>query len=108
VKINIPEVLILLRGKVVDQDRKHLLDAEDWAMKAMSLVFSRSGYLNAAEHTAQYAQWPLVHDDTIKRLPAMLGRWTETRDLKAIPPESFRDWWKKRDREAKRSKEMKH
>jgi hypothetical protein len=27
----------------------------------------------------------------------MAGAWTKFRDLKPIPKQSFRDWWKSRD-----------
>jgi hypothetical protein len=30
-------------------------------------------------------------------LPFLSG-WTDMRDLKAVPNESFRDWWKKREK----------
>ena len=95
VKINIPEILILLRGKVVEQHKKHLIDIEGLAMKAMSAAFSSGGMLNSAERFAQLMQWPFVHADMITRLPGMLSGWSDTRDLKPLPKESFREWWKK-------------
>ena len=36
-----------------------------------------------------------------RRLPGRTGKaWTGTRDLPAVPAESFRDWWRKRERPA--------
>jgi L-lactate dehydrogenase complex protein LldF len=34
----------------------------------------------------------------IRRLPGLLGKWTEARDLPAPPPETFRAWWSRRRR----------
>jgi hypothetical protein len=28
-------------------------------------------------------------------MPLMLSGWTQTRDLKAMPAQSFREWWAK-------------
>jgi L-lactate dehydrogenase complex protein LldF len=28
-------------------------------------------------------------------MPSILGGWSQTRDLKALPAQSFRDWWAK-------------
>ena len=39
---------------------------------------------------------PLVSKNGfIEWLPLMLNGWTQTRDLKAMPAQSFRDWWAK-------------
>jgi L-lactate dehydrogenase complex protein LldF len=39
--------------------------------------------------------------DQLKHLPGMAGEWTRFRDLRAIPKQSFRDWWKQREKAAK-------
>jgi hypothetical protein len=47
-----------------------------------------------AEHAGQIAQKVLVSKNGfIEWMPLMLSGWTQTRDLKAMPAESFRDWW---------------
>jgi L-lactate dehydrogenase complex protein LldF len=49
-----------------------------------------------AERFGQIGQKPLVSKNGfIEWLPLMLNGWTQTRDLKAMPPQSFRDWWAK-------------
>ena len=100
VKINIPEVLIHLRGRVVrkKQDKdglRHRLDPENVAMKTMSNVFADRGRFEQAQRLARLGQWPLAHGGTIGRLPGRLAGWTAVRDLKPIPEQTFREWWKK-------------
>ncbi len=101
VKINIPEVLIHLRGKVVREKRKHLsgkLDPESLGMQAMSYIFAKASRLEAAQRMARLGQWPFVHKGMISKLPGMLGGWTQARDLRPIPKQSFRQWWRERER----------
>ncbi len=100
VKINIPEVLIHLRGRVVrkKQDKGGLrstLDPENVAMKTMANAFADRGRFEQAQRLARLGQWPLARGGTIGRLPGRLAGWTAVRELKAIPDETFREWWKK-------------
>ena len=99
VKINIPEILIHLRGEIVREDQSTFLGRmhpENIAMQAMAFVFSSSGLMTTAEVIARFGQFPLVHNGTITYLPGMLSGWTDTRDLMPIPKQSFRQWWKER------------
>jgi L-lactate dehydrogenase complex protein LldF len=100
VKINIPEILIHLRGKVVQNGDAPL--GERLSMKAAAFALSGVGRLKAAQKLGRLAQWPFEKDGHLHHLPGLLGAWTETRDLPAIPDESFRDWWAKREK-AKRA-----
>lgn len=93
VKINIPEVLVHLRGKVVDQQG---MNVEAMGMKAMSVIFQSRRRFEAAQRMGRIGQWPFVSHGWVKNLPGMLGNWTAARDLKPIPQQSFRDWWKAR------------
>jgi L-lactate dehydrogenase complex protein LldF len=101
VKINIPEVLIHLRNKVVRQNTDGiagLFDVEAGAMKAMAMIFRSERRFRAAQRLGRVTEKPLVgKDGWIKWLPGMLGGWTQARDLQEMPKETFRDWWKKRD-----------
>jgi L-lactate dehydrogenase complex protein LldF len=99
VKINIPEVLIHLRGRVVrrKQDRGGLLaklDPENVAMQAMAKTFSDPGLYENAQKFARVGQWPFVRGGSIGHLPGRLAGWTRVRDLKPVPQQSFREWWK--------------
>lgn len=104
VKINIPEVLIHLRNKVVNQKTSGiagLFDFEAGAMSAMAMIFKSERRFRAAQRLGRMAETPLVRKDGqgvgwISWLPGMLGGWTQVRDLQEMPKETFRDWWEKR------------
>jgi L-lactate dehydrogenase complex protein LldF len=104
VKINIPEVLIHLRNKVVLQNTAGiagLFDVEAAAMKAMAAIFRSERRFRAAQRLGRIAETPLVRKDEHGRgwitwLPGILGGWSQTRDLQEMPKETFRDWWEKR------------
>ncbi|MBV9453561.1 MAG: iron-sulfur cluster-binding protein [Rubrobacter sp.] len=102
VKINIPEVLIHLRGRVVRHRQdggglKGKLDPENVAMRTMARTFSDRRLYEAAQKAARISQWPLARSGAIHRLPGKLAGWTEARDLKPIPEQTFREWWKSRN-----------
>jgi L-lactate dehydrogenase complex protein LldF len=102
VKINIPDVLVHLRGKIVDQNKwnggiKHKMDPEHIGMKMMARAFrSRSRY-ERGQKMARMGQKFFVRDGTISKLPGKLSGGTATRDIKPIPDQTFRDWWRERD-----------
>jgi L-lactate dehydrogenase complex protein LldF len=100
VKIDIPEVLIHLRNKVVKQNTAGvagLFDIEAGAMRAMAMVFRSERRFRAAQRLGRIAERPLVgKSGWIDWLPGLLGGWTQARDLQAMPKETFRDWWEKR------------
>jgi L-lactate dehydrogenase complex protein LldF len=100
VKINIPEVLIHLRNKVVEQNSAGIagaLDLEAFGMKAMAMVFQSEQRFRAAQRLGRMAEKLLPSKEGwITWLPGMLGGWTQARDLQEMPKETFRDWWKKR------------
>jgi L-lactate dehydrogenase complex protein LldF len=105
VKINIPEVLIHLRNQVVLQNTAGIagiFDVEAGAMKAMAAVFRSERRFRAAQRLARMAERPLVGSDGwIDWLPGLLGGWTQVRDLRAMPRQTFRDWWEKRGTDGK-------
>ncbi|HMA46582.1 MAG TPA: LutB/LldF family L-lactate oxidation iron-sulfur protein [Frankiaceae bacterium] len=89
VAIDIPEVLVHLRNRVVES--KGHLTLEALTMQAMAWVFGDERRLAAAQKGARLA--PLAG-----LLPAPLSplaRWTTARDLPDVPAESFRAWWQR-------------
>jgi L-lactate dehydrogenase complex protein LldF len=95
VKINIPEVLIHLRGRVV-REQKSALDPEALAMKTAAMIFTSRRRFEAAQRLGRIGQWPLVSHGWFRNLPGMLGNWTRVRDLRELPQQTFRAWWKER------------
>ena len=96
VKINIPEVLIHLRGKVVD--RYSRLNPEVLAMKVVARIFRNERLFRSAQRFGRVGERPLVNKEGwIDWLPGMFGGWTKARDLKEMPKETFREWWERRD-----------
>jgi L-lactate dehydrogenase complex protein LldF len=99
VKINIPQVLIHLRGQVVRQKKRTLLgrmDPEGAAMKLVAYAFGNRNRYERAQKLAQVGQLPFAHHGIIERLPGPLAGWTALRDLQSVPQQSFREWWQAR------------
>jgi L-lactate dehydrogenase complex protein LldF len=92
VKIDIPSVLLYLRGKT----RKP--PAERATMRAVAWTFSGRRRFALAGRLGRLAQRPLVRRGAIRRLPGPLAGWTRTRDLRPLAHESFRDWWERTHR----------
>jgi L-lactate dehydrogenase complex protein LldF len=95
VKINIPEILIHLRQKMVASGGAPI--GERIAMKAAGFALADAGRLEAAQKLARAAQWPFERDGRLEHLPPPLNAWTKTRDLPAAPRQSFREWWASRE-----------
>jgi L-lactate dehydrogenase complex protein LldF len=104
VKINIPEVLIHLRNKVVKQQSSGfniLANPEVMALKAVGMVFRSEGVFHVSQKLGRLAELPLSRKDGqgvgwIDWLPGMLGGWTQVRDLREMPKQTFREWFEER------------
>jgi len=95
VRIEIPDLLVHLRRKVVDEHKRHGIGLERLSMAAVGAVM-------ANPHTLRLAQWgttlagrlPLDH---LGKLPGPgAAAWTSSRDLPLPAPETFTQWWAKR------------
>jgi L-lactate dehydrogenase complex protein LldF len=108
VKINIPEVLIHLRNKVVKQQSSGLnilANPEVMALKAVAMVFRSEDVFRASQKLGRLAELPLSRKDAqgvgwIDWLPGMLGAWTQVRDLRVMPKQTFREWFEQRSKGA--------
>jgi L-lactate dehydrogenase complex protein LldF len=108
VAIDIPEVLVHLRERVVEGGevtrrgvkvtvkpaKGHA--AERAAMRAARWALDRPGALRAGQRLISRTR--RMHP---KRLPGPGRAWTDSRALPEVPAESFRDWWQ-RTREGER------
>jgi L-lactate dehydrogenase complex protein LldF len=87
VAINIPEVLVHLRGTTP----KHYPERTVFSLSAAILSSPRR--LAAAQKAAAVGGRIIARKGRIRHLPPPLSAWTDTRDAPAPPPESFRAWW---------------
>ncbi len=101
VKINIPEVLVHLRGQVVADKQQTIagkFDGEALGMQALATIFAHRHTYEAAQSAGRLAQWPFVKEGYIEQGPGPLESWTAMRDLGAIPDQTFRNWWRERQK----------
>lgn len=97
VKINIPDILVHLRGEDVDSKRgkKKLPSQMDLGMKAASWALSSGKNLGLVEKALPLGRLAAGPDRKITKLPGIAAGWTQSRDIPAPPSQSFRQWWDK-------------
>jgi L-lactate dehydrogenase complex protein LldF len=93
VKIDIPQVLVHLRSRVVDEASPPR--GERAAMRALAWTLGHERRYERAQRAARRLARPFARDGLITRLPG-LGAWTNTRDLRSVPQQTFREWWESR------------
>ncbi|NKZ08596.1 lactate utilization protein B [Actinomadura latina] len=94
VKIDIPDVLVHLRGKVVESRRRRPVPTPEMVlMRGLAWTMGDPRRHEAALRRGTRWARLLARGGRIRRLPGLLGAWTEARDLPAPPAESFRAWW---------------
>lgn len=98
VKINIPDLLLYLRGKA--QERAPAAKprgsplAERTAIRLWAWAMRRPWAYALAARLARYGQRFFARQGWIPRVPVFpASRWTEGRDLPALAPKSFRERW---------------
>ncbi len=101
VKIDIPSILVEMRRRTVHKERAEsrlpatsLIDA---ALRGAAVAFATPRRYEAAQRLARIGQAPWVRKGVLKNLPGPLAGWSDARDLRAIPKQAFRDWWRERD-----------
>ena len=101
VKINIPEVLLELRSQVVNQERHTaglFFDPMYLGLRVANLLFSRAWLFHAAQYFGRIGiRFFTRKDGWIHSLPSIGGKWTQTRDLRGFPRQTFHEWWAERD-----------
>jgi len=110
VKINIPEILIDLRARVTDQERRtwaRFFDPMYVGMRAAHLIFSRAWLFHFAQWAGRIgAKLVTRRDGWIHSLPSVGAKWTQTRDLRGLPGQTFHEWWKDREKGIKGPREQ--
>jgi len=95
VRIEIPELLVHLRTRVVDEKRSHRLPSgEELAMKGAAWLFSDAKRWEKAHKGAELGGRVLGKKGTLGRIPG-LGAWSDARDAPTPPAETFRTWWQR-------------
>ena len=101
VRIDIPEVLVHLRGQVVrhSEATHRLPTAEGATMGAAAWTLRAPGRLGLAERAAGLAGRMFGRRGRLRRMPGPgpVGGWLRSRDLVAPARESFRAWWHRTD-----------
>jgi L-lactate dehydrogenase complex protein LldF len=101
VRIDIPEVLVHLRGQVARQsEASHRLPTpESLAMRTAAWTFRSPARVGLAERAAALAGRLFGRRGWLRRMPGPgpIGAWFGARDLKAPARESFRAWWQRTD-----------
>ncbi len=96
VRIDIPDVLVHLRGQVVDAARTHRTpEAEALGMRAAAWALARPARLAAVQRAVGTARRLLGDRQTVGPvpLPGPAAAWSRARDVPLPPRESFRAWW---------------
>jgi L-lactate dehydrogenase complex protein LldF len=96
VKIDIPTVLVHLRGRVV-RETKRRASPERLVMDALRLLFLSRGRYERAQRMARLGNGPLAK---VLIPPTPIGDWTTMRELPAVPEQTFRAWWAARSETA--------
>jgi L-lactate dehydrogenase complex protein LldF len=87
VKIEIPSLLVHLRGRVI-REQQSRLSPEALAMKTVASVFSSQQRYERAQKLTRLGRGPLAK--------AALPGWTAMRELPDPPKQTFREWWRER------------
>jgi L-lactate dehydrogenase complex protein LldF len=105
VKINIPEVLLELRAEVTDIERKHFtrfFDPMYLGLRIANLLFARAWIFHTAQWFGRIGLGLFTRKDGwIHGLPSIGAKWTQTRDLRGLPSQTFHGWWAVRPKEEK-------
>jgi L-lactate dehydrogenase complex protein LldF len=104
VKINIPEVLLELRAQVVNQERRDLarfFDPMYLGLRIASLLFAWAWLFHTSQFMGRIGIRLFTRKDGwIHSLPSVGGKWTQTRDLRGFPKQTFHGWWAARSRQS--------
>ena len=99
VKINIPDLLLHLRGEAQEKApaarAKGALMPEKTMMQLWAWAFSHPWIYLLGSRLARWGQFVLARSGWIRKVPVYpASQWTAWRDVPALPKKSFHDRWK--------------
>ncbi|MBS1860091.1 MAG: lactate utilization protein [Actinobacteria bacterium] len=97
VGIDIPRLLVHLRGAEVDRKRGRPLEGrtERTAMAILARAFSGRRRYEAAQRLGRGGD-RLARARGAALRDALMGPWTRSRELPVAPDQTFREWWRER------------
>jgi L-lactate dehydrogenase complex protein LldF len=97
VAIDIPQMLVHLRSRVVDAKRGSRVPSPEQAvMASAAFAMDSPARWTAALRAARLGRLLGGRRRKISALPPPLSAWTATRDVPLPPTRPFRDWWARR------------
>ncbi|MES1247811.1 MAG: LutB/LldF family L-lactate oxidation iron-sulfur protein [Actinomycetota bacterium] len=89
VKIDIPQILVHLRSRVV-RDETPRLAPEKLVLQRLAAIFADRRRYERAQRLARNG----ALRGMAAHLPGPLRVWAKARDMPVVPEQSFRDWWR--------------
>ena len=102
--IDIPQMLVHLRSRVVDAKRgqSRVPAPEQAVMASAAYAMESRARWTAALRASRLGRLLGGRRGRLTALPPPLSAWTGTRDAPLPPRQSFRDWWTGRERGRRR------
>jgi L-lactate dehydrogenase complex protein LldF len=97
VKIPLPDILVYLRHRVVEEKKRGHLGLEQTLIGFFGWVMSKGRRFGRFGTMAGLAR-RVLGKEYLRSLPSLGKRWTASRDLRMPPKSSYRKLWKKRAR----------
>jgi L-lactate dehydrogenase complex protein LldF len=100
VAIDIPQMLVHLRSRVVEDKRRasRVPTPEQALMASAAWTMDSPARWAGALRAARLGRLLGRRAARISSLPPPLSAWTGTRDAPLPPTQTFRDWWARRER----------
>ncbi len=95
VHIEIPRVLVHERSREVRAEGQGL---EGASLRLLGRVFGDAERYERAQRLARRLQRPAVRDGRVRWFVGPLAGWGKSRELPALPEQTFREWWEARER----------
>jgi len=73
---------------------------EGVTLRRLARIFADRGRYERAQRLARVLQRSIAREGYVRRFPGPLKGWGDSRDLPAVPPQTFREWWESRERGA--------